>query len=213
MKHWCCLIPWQKALSGNNVFLSALPCLTSDRKTAGHNYPVCSQADGFYYLNLFGRERELGGASLYHFLVMLCSSALMSLSVICCRFVLFTLLNEGKHAFPRVREATLWCKSWNLSKLLDLAAMEDRRLGWGIKSSVLQKLTGCFAVPEAPMGSNCGKSGPALIQVLFHFTTVFRSCTERALYILCVITLLLKWLKCYIHWTISSFLHTSWGSQ
>lgn len=118
MKHWCSLIPWQKALSGNNVFLSALPCLTNDRKTAGHNYPVCSQTDGFYYLNLFGRERELGGASLYHFLVMLCVSALMSLSVICRRFVLLMFLNEGTQAFPWVREATPWCKKLKFEQIV-----------------------------------------------------------------------------------------------
>lgn len=118
IKHWCSLIPWKKALSGNNVFLSALLCLTSDRKTAGHNYPVCSQADGFYYLNLFGQERELGGASLYHFLVMLCSSELMCLSVICCLFVLFMLLNEGTQEFPWVRELTLWCKKLKFEQIV-----------------------------------------------------------------------------------------------
>lgn len=47
MKHLFLLILLAEPLSGNNMFLSAWPCQTSVRKTVGHNYPVCSEAQCF----------------------------------------------------------------------------------------------------------------------------------------------------------------------
>ena len=41
------LILLAEPLSGNNMFLSAWTYQTSDRKTVGHNYPVCSEAQCF----------------------------------------------------------------------------------------------------------------------------------------------------------------------
>lgn len=47
MKHLFLLILLAEPLSGNNAFLSAWTYQTSDRKTVGHNYPVCSEAQRF----------------------------------------------------------------------------------------------------------------------------------------------------------------------
>lgn len=47
MQHLFLLILLAELLSGNNMFLSARPCQTSDKKTVGHNYPVCSEAQCF----------------------------------------------------------------------------------------------------------------------------------------------------------------------
>lgn len=57
MKHSFLLILLAEPLSGNNAFLSAWTYQTSDRKTVGHNYPVCSEARRFLlFKSQRGRE-------------------------------------------------------------------------------------------------------------------------------------------------------------
>lgn len=57
MKHLFFLILLAEPLSGNNAFLSAWTYQTSDRKTVGHNYPVCSEAQCFLLFKISqGRE-------------------------------------------------------------------------------------------------------------------------------------------------------------
>ena len=67
MKHLFLLILLAEPLSGNNMFLSAWPCQTSDRKTVGHNYPVCSEAQCFLLFKSPRAVKVLRGNSFSHF--------------------------------------------------------------------------------------------------------------------------------------------------
>jgi len=67
MKHLFLLILLAEPLSGNNMFLSAWSCQTSDRKTVGHNYPVCSEAQRFLLFKSPRAVKVLGGNSFSHF--------------------------------------------------------------------------------------------------------------------------------------------------
>lgn len=67
MKHLFLLILLAEPLSGNNMFLSAWSCQTSDRKTVGHNYPVCSEAQCFLLFKSPRAVKVLGGNSFSHF--------------------------------------------------------------------------------------------------------------------------------------------------
>lgn len=64
MKHLFLLILLAEPLSGNNAFLSAWTYQTSDRKTVGHNYPVCSEAQRFLLFKSPRAVKVLRGDSL-----------------------------------------------------------------------------------------------------------------------------------------------------
>lgn len=63
MKHLFLLILLAEPLSGNNIFLSAWTYQASDRKTVGHNYPVCSEAQRFLLFKSPRAVRVLRGDS------------------------------------------------------------------------------------------------------------------------------------------------------
>lgn len=66
MKHLFLLILLAEPLSGNNIFLSAWTYQTSDRKTVGHNYPVCSEAQRFLLFKSPRAVRVLRGDAFSH---------------------------------------------------------------------------------------------------------------------------------------------------
>lgn len=65
MKHLFLLILLAEPLSGNNIFLSAWTYQTSDRKTVGHNYPVCSEAQRFLLFKSPRAVRVLRGDAFF----------------------------------------------------------------------------------------------------------------------------------------------------
>lgn len=69
-------------------FRSALWLWTGDRKTGGHNYPVCSEVDAFYYLNLSGQGN---GAERRGSLPFSCHVVFVSVNAQLCNLFLFCL--------------------------------------------------------------------------------------------------------------------------
>lgn len=93
MKHLFLLILLAEPMSGNNMFLSAWPCQTSDRKTVGHNYPVCSEAQRFLLFKSPRAVKVLRGNSFSHFFfVFFYHAVLVSVNGFLCNFLMPCLL-------------------------------------------------------------------------------------------------------------------------
>lgn len=83
MKHLFLLILLAEPLSGNNIFLSAWTYQTSDRKTVGHNYPVCSEAQRFLLFKSPRAVRVLRGDAFSH---IFCHAVLVAVNAALCTF-------------------------------------------------------------------------------------------------------------------------------
>lgn len=84
MKHSFLLILLAEPLSGNNIFfLSAWTYQKSDRKTVGHNYPVCSEAQRFLLFKSPRAVRVLRGNAFSH---IFCHAVLVTVNTALCAF-------------------------------------------------------------------------------------------------------------------------------
>lgn len=88
MKHLFLLILLAEPLSGNNIFLSAWTYQTSDRKTVGHNYPVCSEAQRFLLFKSPRAARVLRGDAFFpifrHAVLVAVNAALCAFDALFC---------------------------------------------------------------------------------------------------------------------------------
>lgn len=104
MKHLFHLILLAKPWSGNNIFLSTWTYQTSDRKTVGHNYPVCSEAQRFLLFKSPWAVRVLRGDAFSHIfrhaVLVAVNAALCAFNALFC----FVFLKNMRDVFSKTKK-------------------------------------------------------------------------------------------------------------